>query len=276
MKDYDLSPEEYMDEEIERSDEEMIDLFREQKLTTKDDILTQLWLETMSWQKNEQNRLSEAGLKILLKVADAFKKKVEKAILFNELEPWWVYSVETDSTGMTLLLEHYADHYDSYFDREGNYTGSFIDESFEILKVHTRLLTIEEYASTYGVETVTVRQWIRRGKLRTAIKYGREWRIPELTDVPGRGYKMGQYEWSEKLTDVPEEFSFLSHCDLITLEQSKKDKTLYIASFTSKEDDGNHHMVCELDVKERERLELYLISNPLIRYISDTVAYTFG
>ncbi len=27
------------------------------------------------------------------------------------------------------------------------------------------------------MEAVTVRQWIRRGKIKTAVKFGKEWRI---------------------------------------------------------------------------------------------------
>ena len=55
------------------------------------------------------------------------------------------------------------------------------------------------------IRAIWVRQWIRRGKLRSAVKAGSEWRIPELSEIIGRGYRRGTFHWDDKLSDVPEE-----------------------------------------------------------------------
>lgn len=46
------------------------------------------------------------------------------------------------------------------------------DEDFTIHQTNARLLSLEEYGGVYGVAADTVRQWIRRGKIRSAVKLG--------------------------------------------------------------------------------------------------------
>ena len=65
---------------------------------------------------------------------------------------------------------------------------------------------VEEYAAATNTEAVTVRQWIRRGKLRNALKIGSEWRIPEITDPPRRGYTPVSYYNKGGLIAFPKEF----------------------------------------------------------------------
>lgn len=62
-----------------------------------------------------------------------------------------------------------------------------------LIRVECDYLTIEQYASMLGIEPVTVRQWIRRGKLRHAKKNGRDWLIPNTEDKPRRGFTCVQY-----------------------------------------------------------------------------------
>ena len=46
-------------------------------------------------------------------------------------------------------------------------------------------ITTSEYAEQCGVQKITVRQWIRRGKLET-VQIGRQHFIPSGTEKPGR------------------------------------------------------------------------------------------
>lgn len=62
-------------------------------------------------------------------------------------------------------------------------------------KVHGHL-TVAEYAKECGVEPITVRQWIKRGKLH-ALKIGSENFILEGTPKPGRK-KKGQVDEAAK------------------------------------------------------------------------------
>ena len=135
-----------------------------------------------------------------------------------------------------------------------------VGQEFDLVKVSTRLLTVEEYASIYEVSFGKVRQWIRRGKLRSAIKAGSEWRIPELSEITGRGYRRATFHWDDKLSDVPEEYSYLKEYSWLSIDQNVKDKNLFRVVCLGK-DTKSLEMIME--TKEREKFELYLISNPL-------------
>lgn len=95
------------------------------------------------------------------------------------------------------------------------------------MTVDTKLLTVDDYANTYGVNTGTVRQWIRRGKIRNAIKLGNEWRIPELTDMPTRGYQTGIYMWMEYLKNLHKEYEFLRNYTTAMFDQDSIDKNKF-------------------------------------------------
>ena len=92
---------------------------------------------------------------------------------------------------------------------------------------------MEENAKEYGVETVTVRQWIRRGKIRNAVKNGREWLIPELTELPGRGYTSAIYMWYEYLYDLPNEYKFLTDYTTVLINQCSDDRAKYEITFAA-------------------------------------------
>ena len=64
------------------------------------------------------------------------------------------------------------------------------------------LLSCAEFAKRCGVEQVTVRQWIRRGKLRTAVRAGRDWRIPSTAKRPEEGFVPAVYH---VISGVPKE-----------------------------------------------------------------------
>ena len=148
------------------------------------------------------------------------------------------------------------------------------DTIFDLLHIKAKLLTVEQYAQAYGVTTTTVRQWIRRGKIRTAMKVGSEWRIPELAEIMARGYRWGRYYRREVLTDLPEEYAFFNEYDYVVLNQNDERKDLYDVCFGKKHDylgwESEEEMIkqnykdIQMDQKEREKFELYLISNPLV------------
>ncbi|MBQ5564614.1 MAG: helix-turn-helix domain-containing protein [Clostridia bacterium] len=234
-------------------------------MITKRDILTNIHFEKNIIKKKteEGSTQSQAYYRIAYELLERLEVKVENTRIFDAPEGYWAYSFEINSQGVILYLEYYNS---VDFDENKNLSFSYIGETFPIITVKTRLLTVEEYARMYEVETVTVRQWIRRGKIRTAIKFGKEWRIPELTQVPSRGYRMGQYKWEESLSDLPLEYEFLNKYNLATLYQDDKDKNLYHVNF-SKEGEESTYLTC--NIREREKIEMILITNPLVTYISD-------
>lgn len=249
----------------ELTEEEILLLFREQATTDKEDIL-----DNIRWVKNDWTLRSKTDTKhtaafygILLDLLDRFVEAVRKARLFEAPLDCWVYSFDIDCKRITLMLEHCASY---SVDSSQTIQFDLIDESFQLLSVKSKRLTVEEYAKIYGVEQGTVRQWIRRGKIRSAMKYGNEWRIPELVEPPRRGYFFGQYQWTEPLSDLPDEYAFLANYSQTTFSREYSDHTAYTVRFSGKE---IAEKVWHCDVKEK--LDLFLISHPQIEFISDHI-----
>ena len=253
------------DEEL--SEEEALVLFRDQSMTDKDDVLLNI-----RWVKNDWQNKSKTDTKhtaafygVILDLLDRFATAVQKTLLFDAPPGWWSYSFNIDCKGITLLLEHCSSY---SCDSDENITPSVIDESFELLQVKSRRLTVEEYAKIYGVEQGTVRQWIRRGKIRTAMKLGNVWRIPELTEPPRRGYVFGQYKWAERLLDLPEEYAFLDKYTHASFFREYSDHTAFTIKFSGPDVEDK---VLKCDMKGKEKLELFMISHPLIEFITDQI-----
>lgn len=143
--------------------------------------------------------------------------------LFTELEDWWAYELTLSYDGIYL----FCNHYNFRGLAPDNKLDMVCDQEFILLSVKSQLLTVEQYAEQYGVESVTVRQWIRRGKIRTATKYGKEWRIPILTEPPTRGYSPASYSWKQPLTELPKGYEFLASYDKVLILQVPEAKRQY-------------------------------------------------
>ena len=100
----------------------------------------------------------------------------------------WYYSFEINNKAGYLKMKHIA----TVRGIDDSISIQY-DECFELIHFPMNLLSVEEYAAINKVEDVTVRQWIRRGKLRSVIKMGGEWKIPEISDLPSRGYSSVRY-----------------------------------------------------------------------------------
>lgn len=169
----------------------------------------------------------------------------------------WFYSFSITNTNAALYLRHIA----GLKEEEGKILLD-IDETFRLINYPVKQFSVEEYAAATNTEAVTVRQWIRRGKLRNALKIGSEWRIPEITDPPRRGYTPVSYYNKGGLIAFPKEFgvSLSIQPHVIDIYQSPERKGYVVlidkapAFFPSR----------LLSEAEREKLELLLISNPNI------------
>ena len=197
-----------------------------------------------------------------------FKERIQQAVLFDELPDWWIYDYDLDYDKFILSMEH-VDCIE--IDEEAAHQkGWRIDAHYPLVGFSFKTLSVSEYAELYGVGDGTVRQWIRRGKLRTATKIGNEWRIPVLTVPPGRGYDGAQYKWDVEMEGLPEEYAYLNEYKLATFFPDREDKDKFHVIFVSKEtvncDDTSKNMELTLDAKEREKLELIMIARPEIRY----------
>lgn len=184
--------------------------------------------------------------------------------IFNAPEGWF-YSFEVTNKNAALYLRHVSDIQDN---DEGNVVFD-IDERFRLINYPVGLLSVEQFASRSKIEAGTVRQWIRRGKLRNAIKVGGEWRIPEITDPPTRGFTPVRYYNNGHFFSLPKELgvSLNQHPGVIDIYKAKEEKG-YIVLF-----DYAPAFIPQklLNDAEREKLELMLIGNPNITSSSSVV-----
>ena len=177
----------------------------------------------------------------------------------------WFYSFVISNKSAALYIQHVAE---IQMDENGNVLLD-VNEKFRLINYPVKLLTVEEYASISKTEAGTVRQWIRRGKLRNAIKIGGEWRIPEITDPPTRGFTPVRYYNNGHFLSLPNELgvSFNQKPCVIDIYKAEGEKG-YAVLF-----DYAPALIPQrlLTDAEREKLELLLISNPNITNSSSVV-----
>lgn len=121
---------------------------------------------------------------------------------FFDVPEDWYYSLEITNRGSVLCLKHIAGVEE---DEEGRSTVSY-DEHFSLRTFPKAGLTVEEYAKKVGKKPVTVRQWIRRGQMRSAYRIGGEWRIPRICDGPAKSSLPVTYYLSGEALPLPEKF----------------------------------------------------------------------
>ena len=254
------------EEMIFESEEEALEDCWDHMLTYDFEVHSMIGSIRAGWQNKSKNDPSHSVgfYKAFLDLLDRFEKKVADSILFDAPDHWG-YTIDIDTNGIELLLQCI----ESCSLEEDGTPCYMIDESYHLIKVEAKQLTVEEYAAQYDVEVVTVRQWIRRGKLRTAHKEGKTWKISELTELPGRGYEPAYYSWREYLDDLPEAFQFFNNYNHVTIKQDESIKDKFIVTFRDKA--GNHEER-NLSAKEKEKLEVFLLSHPQIRCSSTRIA----
>lgn len=188
---------------------------------------------------------------------DKVKVEISSRNLFDAPSGWF-FSFEVSNKNAALYIRHIA----NLVEDEDKGVLIDINETFRLINYPVKLLTVEEYAAMNKTGQVTVRQWIRRGKLRSAIKIGGEWRIPEISDPPTRGYTPVRYFNNGQFLSTPKELGvFLNQQpSVIDIYQARDDKG-YIVLFDYAPAIYPHRLITEA---EREKLELMLISNPNI------------
>ena len=177
----------------------------------------------------------------------------------------WFYSFEVTNKNAALYIRHVSEIQE---DEEGNIVFD-IDESFRLINYPVGLLTVEQFAARSKIESGTVRQWIRRGKLRNAIKVGGEWRIPEITDPPTRGFIPVRYYNNGHFFSLPKEIGISLNQQPCVIDICKvKEEKGYLVLFDYAPAIIPQRLLTEA---EREKLELVLIGNPNITNSSSVV-----
>jgi excisionase family DNA binding protein len=135
-------------------------------------------------------------------------------------------------------------------------------KNFTLLDIKCDYLKVSQFAEIHNVTETTVRQWIRRGKLRTVKKVGRDWLIPSIAEKPSRGFRSVSYYWTLLPKEIEDQFPFLKNFNCIYIFQNKDNKTVFdcILGYSG----ANNRKKFSLTSSEREKLELELIGNDLI------------
>jgi len=165
-----------------------------------------------------------------------------------------------ESTGINLQLCFCED---IEFDEEGCISEMSSSGFFDMVTIKSAYLTVEQFSEQCNVKTTTVRQWIRRGKIRNAIKTGRDWLISELTRIPSRGYEDVTYFWDFPLFELEKEYPFLNGYKCIYFFQDDKNKTMYHGILGAP--GSENRIKTDFTTQEREKLELALITNEIVK-----------
>ena len=230
-------------------------LFRENYLFTREDVLKSLELFIDHEKLNEEPRYTDEVVKNRIKLCKKFLAAVKKCKLPVLTELWWFYEYQFLGNSMELNLCH-ADEIEV---ENGEISGMTSTVEHTLITVDCDYLTVEQYASMIGIEPVTVRQWIRRGKLRHAKKNGRDWLIPDTEDRPQRGFTSVQYIVEKEAIIESDEFPLLSACDSISILQDQDNKSKFVCYLNNYKTNFNSKL--ELTRSEVERLEHTIIES---------------
>lgn len=247
---------------FELTEEDQLKVYRYQYLSNKDDVLKCIDKQRQRLQVKEAeyaNR-NEGYCEALKVLYDKLYSKIDDSSLFDAPQEYWHFVITVDSSGISLKLVEELGYVNGY---NLEYVVDEIGDDYTLIHIPCKLLTIEEYAMLYEVKPVTVRQWIRRGKIRTAVKAGSEWRIPELSEIPNktRGYRDAIYSWNDIYDKVPEGYDFIHQYNHVKITQME-DKSYYTLNFYYEEEKlrvKEKKIVC--DMQEKEKFELFLISS---------------
>ena len=193
-----------------------------------------------------------------LKLCEKFLNKLEKLNLPKLTDDWWCYSyilkIDSIDLGLTLCTDLEVE--------DDEVSGATFSDEYILLSVKSDYMTVSEFAKLYNVKDITVRQWIRRGKIRSAKKEGRDWLIPDIADKPKRGFQDVTYMWKELTQEILSKYPFLKGYNHMFIYQDEDDKGLYDLILSNY---GNKiREKIQISNTKREQLELDLISSGLV------------
>lgn len=226
----------------------------------KEDILDMLGKYIEHCKETTEENWSENKRRVILELLYKFRGQIRNTSFPKIQGTDWYYEYRWLSDGIVLELLYCEE---AEFEEDGEISSLKSSNAITLVEVKCNYLTVEEYAQKYEVTVTAVRQWIRRGKLRSAKKIGRDWIIPELADKPQRGYEPVTYSWGILSEDIVRNFPFLKDANAVNILQDTSDKSKYIISLIGKTKSCYERI--HLSINEREKLEVALISEPEIQ-----------
>ena len=213
--------------------EDNLKLFRQNEFQTKEDILFSLRALYKEYLCDDS---VSHQIKALL---FDFIRQIE-SLEIPKCADWWFYSYNFTRFGIELDMCHCEE---------------IVFESKDIYTMTAEL---------HGVQSVTVRQWIRRGKLRAIKKQGRDWLIASIAEKPSRKYKPVIYEWDNIDRAMYKTFPFLKGINTLQISQNADDKSVYDILLGGR-------IGLKLKSSECEKLELALLALDDIKVEEDII-----
>lgn len=203
----------------------------------------------------------------LIQTSKEFKQILEDSEL-PTIDDFWVYSIRIRDNGIELLMRKLEP---SIFETSEPDNYAFTSETL-IMKVNCNMLTVEQFSKLTGLEIPLIQQNLRRGKYPSAIKVSNYWLIPELSVFMNKGRNKEVFTWNNNEAIFFDEFEYLSKFNYIEFNKEKYGKYKVALKYVSKfDDDSDVTETKDMDTTEKEKIELFLISNQYVTYQSNII-----
>lgn len=240
-------------------------VFEEEYIKKAEDVFCALDLLGKEWTAGNE-AYNRAYCDRVVRLVGEFREMLQKHVLFDCPAGYWGYSIVLRGGGIYLYLNHYRESDLSQMKESVFFTK---DESYELACLKTKLLTVEEYAALHKVEHVTAVTRIRRGKIRSAVKVGSQWRIPELAQPVQRGYQSTEYTWRGRLTELPDKYKIIEDYNRAEFFQDDNDLTQFHVRFSG---DNIEPMEFTCAREQRGKMEQIFIAHPDVTCLSDVIS----
>ncbi len=234
-------------------------IFKQYHSQTQDEIIEEFKSHYNYYKENDdlENQSKEHKEKYL-KLCEKFLRKLETLNLPKLTDDWWCYCYLLKNDSIDLSLSFCSE----IKVEDNEITEETFNDEYILLSVKCNYLSVSEYAKLYNVTDVTVRQWIRRGKIRSAKKQGRDWIIPDIADKPRRGFEAVTYFWKNLSKELIEKIPFLDGYNALLILQNEDNKRLFDVILSN--DEMELRKKIQINNIEREKLELELISSGMV------------
>lgn len=232
------------------------------RIICKDQILQAVDKKVLEISAADDDPVKAEYRKMLSGELARFRKSVEGRIVFTLSVDDWRYAIVVRGSGIYLLLEHVLPK------ELGVRKEEKTDEQYEMISCKAKLLNVETYSEMHNISHVAAVTRIRRGKIRSAVKVGKQWRIPALAEPVERGYRSAVYGWHNRLSGVPDLYKIVEDYQRVEFFQDENNLVLFHVKMTG---DGVLPLEFVCDREKRSRLEQMLIGHPDVVCLSDEI-----
>ena len=233
-------------------------------IRTKEDIKEAIGWQISLWSAGQEGFTRQYGME-MVHVLQQLAGMTERSQLFDAPDGW-NYAMETRGTGISLIIEKTEN---AAADQERGEAGA-PGVMYELFQARANLMTVEEYAALQEITHVASVSRIRRGKIRCAVKQGREWRIPALALPVTKGYRPATYTWTGRLQGLPSKFEVINQYSRADFFQDESSLILFHVRFSGSEEKPLEFTCAR---EQRGTIEQMLIAHPDVRCLTDIIMH---